>query len=141
MTKVRFKKNDGEIGDEICELIETDDDICRIKRPSGEIIRIFKDRVHDIDEKEPNGQQAEVGGLFDPWDSSTDDCEVWSKSNSFNDTTICETIAILYPGKNVYKSVNTYNGVAKKIMEYPIKNINSLRNKMVRKGYEQLERP
>jgi len=146
--EIKFKNNDGEISEEICELVETDGDVCRIKRPSGEMIRIFKDRVFPVDEmktesneKKEEKDDSEEDIAFDPWGDLPDDGEVWVKSNSFNDTTICETIAVILPGENVYRSINTYNGVAKKIMEYPIKNASNLRNRMLRKGYERQERP
>lgn len=156
MKKVRFKNNDGVISEEICELVETIGDVCRIQRPSGEVIRIFSDRIYDVDsapnnqeqvkekeetivkEKVPEPDEVE---MFDPWDGLPADGEVWIKSNTFNDTTICQTVAIVMPSQNKYRSANTYNGIARKIMEYPIKNINDLHRRMARKGYEQQERP
>lgn len=147
MINVKFKKNDGSIGDEICELLETIGDCCRIKRPSGEIIRIYKDRVYDLndesdDVKNDSGNNNEndkvMPGTLTKSDfisSLPEDSEIWIKFNSFNDTTICETIAVVIPSMNVYKSANVYNGVINKIMEYKLNS--DTRKKLDKKGYEK----
>jgi len=77
---------------------------------------------------------------FSPWDGLEEDGEVWMKSNDFNDTTTCKTYAIISPSKNTYRSVNTYNDIAKGDREYQIKDIKALQRKLDRKHYEKLDR-
>lgn len=78
---------------------------------------------------------------FDPWDGLPDGSEVWVKSNRFNETKVCETIAIIRPDSNEYQSINTYDGTAKKVMKYPLGDKEKLIKKMIRKGYIKQDKP
>jgi hypothetical protein len=127
--KIRFINNQNELDDSICELIENKGDYCRIKKPNGQIIRIFKDRIRPVEEeKEKNVSN---------WNDIKEKGEIWVKSNRFNETTVCETVAIIDPKADHYKSINTYNGKAQKVMIYSMKNYKTLVKRMARKGYEK----
>jgi len=130
---VKFQRNDGEISGEICELIEVEKDICRIKRDSGEIIRIYSDRIFYVDAPDLNDENK----TFDPW-LFGDDVEVWVKSNHFSDTVICETYAII--DNDSYISHNVYNGISKSKSDYKIPDIKKLRDKLSKKGYKKIEK-
>lgn len=142
--EVRFLNNCGEIDPLICTFIENAGNFCRIKKPSGEIIRIHRDRVHlnsQIDDKPNEENETMEDGQFDPWASASGKAQVWIKSNSFSDEVISETIAIIEPNQTKYKSINTYNGKASKIMSYNMKSIDDLVAKLEKRGYKQAKRP
>lgn len=130
--RIQYINNQNEVSKEICELVELDGDFCRIKRPNGQIIRIFNDRVKPIATEEGPSVDNKID-----WSELPGNGEVWVKSNRFNETTVCETIAIIDPESDSYKSINTYNGKAQKVMVYPMKNYNLLVKRMIRKGYEK----
>lgn len=131
--EVQFINNQNEVDSDICEVIESIDKFCRIKRPNGQIIRIFNDRLRPVTKKEEENSMTNED--YNPWDNLPTKGEVWIKSNRFNETTICETIAIIDPENNIYKSINTYSGKAQKVMTYPMKNYDALIKRMIRKGY------
>jgi len=146
--EVLYINNEGTVSDEICILIEENNKYCRIKRPNGEIIRIFPDRVMPRNMQGDHHRNTDITNdkehdntndskKFDPFDSLSHGCEVWVKSNNFSDSVICLTYAIIDPNGNSYQSVNTYNGVAKKVMSYSMKNYQSLINKLKKRGYTQ----
>lgn len=140
MTKlVKFLKNDGEMSNEICELIETVDNICRIKKNSGEIIRIYNDRIFliddDLDKSDDLNKSQDC--KFNPW-SIHRNAEVWVKSNHFSDVVICETYAVIID--DIYFSCNVYNGILKSKFEYKMLDINKLRIKLQKKEYKKLQK-
>lgn len=137
---VNYINNQGDISEEECEVVENLGDFLRIKKPSGEMIRIFRDRVCEVSKDRPTeqGQEKQMKPEeFNPWDGLSDDYEVWSKSPSFSDTVICKTYAIIDPGGTEYKSINTYDGSAHKVMVYPMKSYDALINKLLKRGYEK----
>ena len=142
--KVKFKNNQNEVDDLVCELVEIKDAFCRIKKPSGEVLRIFSDRVFLADSNEKNvGISDEClieSSEFDPWLNLPEGGQVWIKENNGFNSMNCKTFAIVVPSEGFYKSINTYDGTAKKAMEYPMKSIDSLVMKLVRKGYIKSER-
>ena len=138
--KVKFLNNQNELGEE-CELKEDLGTYCRIEKPNGEILRIFKDRLRSSDTADNKKLEVKEGEKLDPWSNLPDDGEVWVKGNRFNDTTVCETVAIIMPRQGEYLSINTYNGIAKKVMNYPLKNYSALVKRMNRKEYVKQERP
>ena len=155
--EVRFFNNQGVMDDQICRFIEDKGDYCRIKKPSGEILRIFKERIcSNSDElallksKKPKPKLVKKAQgkttmdtneeKFDPWSLASDTAQVWIKSNSFSDSVIAETIAIIEPDEPKYKSVNVYNGKATKVMQYTMKSLNNLINKLEKRGYKQADR-
>lgn len=142
--KVRFYNNSGELESIECEVCEVKSDHYRLKKPSGEIIRIFHNRVVNADNAEPQVEKSSAmvdNEEYNPFDGLDKKFEVWIKSNTFSNTTICRTYAIIDPKSDKYESVNTYNGKAPKIMSYNMKNYESLINRLQKKGYERAERP
>jgi hypothetical protein len=151
--EIRFRNNNNEIDVMICTFVENVGEFCRIKKPeTGEIFRIHKDRIHLLSESEleltcqkPDHIMEEKimikNESFDPWTLASDKAKLWIKSNSFSDTVISETIAIIEPNETKYKSVNTYNGKSNKVMSYSMKNEADLIVKLEKRGYTKLERP
>lgn len=137
---VKFLNNQNELS-EVCEFIESvEGSFCRVKKEDDEVLRLHKDRVRLVGEEVKKVEIPEDEAL-DPWNNLPDDGEVWVKENRFNDTTVCETVAVIMPGQGEYVSVNTYNGIAKKVMRYPLKNYDALVKRMSRKQYVKQERP
>jgi hypothetical protein len=135
---VRYKNNEGEISDEVCQLIERNGDICRLRRVSGQIFKIYYDRIYELGEEiEGTVEKKESIGEFDPWFDDIH-AEVWVKSKEFNGM-VCKTYAVISAGQNFYKSINVYNGSAKNVAEYPMRDIEKLRKKLA-KGYAKIER-
>lgn len=139
---VSYINNQGDISEEECEVIEDLGDFLRIKKPSGETIRIFRDRVCKANSKDRSSEskqekQTMKSEEFNPWNGLPSGHEIWSKSPSFSDTVICKIYAIIDPKGSNYKSVNTYDGVAHKIMTYPMKSYDALINKLLKRGYEK----
>lgn len=132
---IKFLNNSGEIDECICVILEINGDHCRVKRPNGEIFRIFHDRM--IPAEKTSEEMVDMSEEFDPNDGLAKNEEIWVKHNSFSDTVICITYAIIDPKGSSYKSINTYNGVAKKIMEYSMKSYTGLINKLLKRGYEK----
>lgn len=131
---VRYVNNNGQLSDDICELVEKKKDHYRIKIIStGQILRIYHDRVKEFEGDEVSKKQ------FDPFDGISDNHEVWIKYNSFNDLVVCRTYAIIDPSSDHYQSVNVYDGKAPKIMEYPMKSYELLINKLKKRCYELVE--
>jgi len=130
--EVFYINNEGTVSDEVCILIEIKKDCYRIKRPNGEMIRIFPDRVMPKEESctmETNE--------FDPFADLPNGYEVWVKSNDFNDSVICRTYAIIDPNGAEYRSINTYNGKAHKVMSYVMKDYAALINRLQKRGYKK----
>lgn len=137
-SKVRYINNEGKLSDELCELVEIKKDHYRIKVcNTGQIIRIYPDRVKEATSDIENN--SVIDDQFDPFDGLEEGHEVWIKSNSFNDSVICCTYAIINKHCNSYKSINVYNGKASKTMVYSMKDYDSLINKLEKRCYQQLE--
>lgn len=140
--KVRYKNNQNKISEDICELIEELDDHYRIKEPNGQILRIFKDRVYPVSDCVGDVTDNHINHDIKSYDFNVESLgelpegtEIWVKSNRFNETSVCETIAIIYKNKDYYESINTYNGVAKKRVKYSVKDLSKLIKRMTKKGY------
>jgi hypothetical protein len=130
---VRFINNQNELDPDECEVVESCGDYYRLRKPTGQIIRIYKDRVQPINrQEEPTVTENDESVSWDDIPG-----EVWIKSNRFNETTVCETVAIIDPEADHYKSINTYNSKAQKVMVYPMKNYNALVKRMAKKGYKK----
>jgi len=131
--QVVFFNNHGEVDENcVCEVIEVIGKHMRIKKPSGEIIRIYSNRISLASsvEQKPKESAVAMPDEFDPLKDLPDGHEVWIKCNTFSNTTICRTYAIIDPKGDKYVSVNTYDGKAPKKMTYNMASYDALINKL-----------
>jgi hypothetical protein len=138
MKKVRYLTYENKISNEECEVlgeIEEKGLKCfRLKKPNGEILRIFHDRIRPIKEEEMN-EKAEIE--FSPWTNNPK--EVWMVESNFGNSAICETYTLIYDDK--YTTVNVYNKLkANGFCNYELKDYNKLIKKLEKKGYKKINK-
>ncbi len=137
--KVRFLTHNNEISTEICIIAEIcNDNTVKLKKPNGEMMRIFSDRIRPVEMKTISKQSVN-NEKFDPW-AEIDDGEVWLKQSKFNSSIVMKSYTIINLSKQTYRSVNVYNDKISNIniKDFKLENCEKLTAKLAKKGYKKM---
>jgi hypothetical protein len=141
--KVKFLSHNNIISDEICEIIEICDNgkTVKLKKPNGEISRIYHDRIRSLDQKNKSNNIPKIeNSNFNPWQDLSNG-EVWIKQSKFNSSIVLKSFVIINHDNSTYKTINIYNDKFNNsnVKSYKLSNIEKETEKLKKKGYKKME--
>jgi hypothetical protein len=140
--KVKYITIYNKISDDICTIIEILEDgkIMRLRKPNGEVMRIFNDRIRNLDEIKEEPIRTEETNKFNPFNHfKCKNVRVWVKQSHFNTTVIMKSFIIVDLDQSDYYSINTYNDVFNdKFTKYSVGKLEKLITKIEKKDYTEI---